>query len=529
MSEPLHQILLIDSDPSFIQNLKDIGGSLKSKCGFISAFSLEEAKVILEDDKPDMILTNFTLVDGESLNFLQESQVDIPAVIRCSEENQLKLVADLDLDDLVSWPHYDTSLTSLFLFIHQFCMQQSLKKTLNFHERSLAMCRDEIKRLEKEKILQGAGNSITQPQFLQEALRESELMYRTLFENAPVGMCLATIDGNVFGYNDAMRGLIGVSDESELDSFNLHKLFPRAEDYESLLTEMQTVGFIRDIEGQFVNAAGLVFYAILNITLLSIGGEDFLLTVLEDITMRKVAEEKLADYADQLRDANAELYQYAYAVAHDIRAPLRAIRNYADFLYEDLANSLEDEQKEYMDNMVRSVSDAEEFVADLLELSRIGRKEIDSEPIDLGMLIKDLIQSLDLPKEIQIDLPQSWPEVMGERTLLKQIFMNLITNGIKFNRSETKTIQIAWRDLDEKMVEIAVQDNGIGIKPEYHEQIFRVFERLHTKQEYDGTGVGLAIVKKSITKMQGQIELQSEEGKGSIFYIRLLKPSVGDA
>lgn len=527
MSETLQHILVIDSDPLFFQRMKDVANSNRNGPGLISAISLEEARSLLDHDTPDLVLANFTLMDGESLSFFREYPKDVPAVIRCHNAEQQNLVQDLDMDHLVPWPDNDTSPTSLYLYLQQVIMYQTMKKKVRSHERSLTLCRDEIKRLEKEKNLQGNGDSIAHPDFLQEALRESELMYRTLFENAPVGMCLATIDGNVFGYNDAMRNLIGVADEAELDSFNLNHLFPRSEDYDMLLTEIQTMGFIRDIEGQFINAAGLVFHAILNITLLSIGGEDFLLTVLEDITMRKVAEEKLADYAGQLSEANAELYQYAYAVAHDIRAPLRAIRNYADFLYEDLEGSLEDEQKEYMDNMIRSVSDAEEFVADLLELSRIGRKEIDSEPIDLGMLVKDLIQSLDLPDDVKIELPESWPRVTGERTLLKQVFMNLITNGIKFNQSDQKNIQIAWRDLDSKTIEIAVQDNGIGIKPEYHEQIFRVFERLHTKQEYEGTGVGLAIVKKSIAKMQGQIELQSEEGKGCIFYIRLLKPVAG--
>lgn len=494
---------------------------------FISAFSLEAARNILSELNLRLFVSPFQLVDGD-ITTLINSYPELPGVIFYKSKDEIQIIKSVS-SNYHFWPYHEDQLDEFILYLEQSLDNldnhlkiQNLTKQLNDSaDKVLEM---ELKHSTRDLFNDDSGPlSKAEHQLVEEALRESELMYRTLFESAPVGMCLATIDGNVFGYNEAMMKLIGDSTERSLENFNLSQLFPKAEDYDNLLHEVQTMGFIRDIEGELVNAEGYVFFAIMNITFLTIGEEDFLLTVFEDITMRKFAEAKLADYTDQLREANAELYQYAYAVAHDIRAPLRAIRNYADFLNEDLTGELEEEQQEYLDNMVKSVSDAEQFVADLLELSRVGRREVDIEPIALKQLIQDLVASLDLPKNMQVHYPDDLPIVLGERTLLKQVFLNLITNGMKFNQSDVKQVDFSWRILDPQNIEIRVQDNGIGIKPEYHEQIFRVFERLHTKQEYDGTGVGLAIVKKAIVKMQGQVQIESEIDKGSTFIISLMK------
>lgn len=526
MTNQFKTILLLGEDAFYKSFIADLQSKILD-VQVVSAVSLEEASTVMQSSYVQLVLSPLQLIDGAIVPFLAQCD-DTFSLIFVQSDEETKMIESSEIRNCFPWLS-SGSINNLILLVKQLLIQEAYQNKINhlsieLQETQNKLLQSEMKHTTADLFHEKESSfSKAEHQLVQEALRESELMYRTLFESAPVGMCLATIDGNVFGYNEAMHKLIGDSTERSLENFNLSQLFPRSEDYDNLLHEVQTMGFIRDIEGELVNSEGYVFYAIMNITFLTIDEEDFLLTVFEDITMRKLAEEKLADYTEQLREANTELYQYAYAVAHDIRAPLRAIRNYADFLDEDLSGNLQEEQQEYLDNMVKSVSDAEQFVADLLELSRVGRREVDIESVDLKTLIRDLVASLDLDENMHVHYPEDLPAVMGERTLLKQVFLNLITNGMKFNQSDNKNVNFSWQALDSQTIEIRVQDNGIGIKPEYYEQIFRVFERLHTKQEYDGTGVGLAIVKKAIVKMQGQVQLESVVGQGSTFVIFLLK------
>jgi PAS domain S-box-containing protein len=260
------------------------------------------------------------------------------------------------------------------------------------------------------------------------------------------------------------------------------------------------------------------------------------LSAIVDITERKKAEyavkeseanlrvalKQLESQASELREANESLGQYAYVVSHDIRAPLRAIRNYADFLREDLHGTLEQEQEEYLDGLAEAVDQSEQLVEDLLSLSRVDRRENESEPLEMGALLRDLIQMLQLPEEVEITLDSDWPTISADATLVRQIFQNLILNAVKFNESSAKRIELTCSQAaDARRCEICVRDNGIGIEPRHHEQIFRVFQRLHDSEEYEGTGIGLAIVKKAVSKLGGSLDLKSVPGEGTTFIIQL--------
>ena len=237
----------------------------------------------------------------------------------------------------------------------------------------------------------------------------------------------------------------------------------------------------------------------------------------------RFAHKDLAIKADDLEAANEELSQYASVVSHDLKAPLRAIRNYTDFLGEDLNASLDRDQKTYFDGLKRAVLQGEELVEDLLELSQVGTKRGPSETVDMGAFLLEVIASLGLSPDVEVVVGNDWPTIDTEPTLLRQIFQNLIKNAVKFNHSSRKRIEIGWRLVDKKQYEVFVRDNGIGIEPRYHEQIFRVFHRLHTSKEYPGTGLGLAIVKKAASKLHGSVRLESEFGEGSTFFVALPK------
>lgn len=265
-------------------------------------------------------------------------------------------------------------------------------------------------------------------------------------------------------------------------------------------------------------------------------GEPAYLASLRDITARKQIEQSLREKTAELASANAELSQYAYVVSHDLRAPLRAVRNYADFIREDLGEQLDllapvaEDLRTYLDGLNIAVNEADAFVSDLLELSRLGRRERTLEMIDMGEFLHQQLAMFDVDDEVDVVMEETWPKIEADLVLLEQIFRNLISNALKFNRSEYKRLELGWRcvtsdsvlgERGEKVYEFFVRDNGIGIDPRYHARIFRMFERLHTREEYNGTGMGLAIVKKAVDKLQGSVRLTSSLGQGSTFFVVL--------
>ena len=237
----------------------------------------------------------------------------------------------------------------------------------------------------------------------------------------------------------------------------------------------------------------------------------------------RVAHRDLEIKASDFEAANEELSQYAYVVSHDLKAPLRAIRNYADFLREDLEGTVNGQQKTYLKGLHLAVRQGEELVEDLLEFSRVGAVSGPIQTIQIGAFLRSLIASLDLAPDVETVMGNDWPTIDAEPTLLRQIFQNLISNAVKFNTSEHKRVEMGWVPLEEESYELFVRDNGIGIDVSHHEQIFRVFQRLHTTKEYEGTGLGLAIVKKAVSKLHGSVRLQSQLGEGSTFFVVLPK------
>jgi PAS domain S-box-containing protein len=247
-----------------------------------------------------------------------------------------------------------------------------------------------------------------------------------------------------------------------------------------------------------------------------------------EIAERKQSEEELrvvhltlGQKASELEEANADLAQYAYAVSHDLKTPLRGIHHYADFLREDLDASLEGEQKAYLTGLGRAVCQAEALVDGLLELSRVGSCDLAYEAVNLGTLLQELIASLHVPGDVDIVWAGTWPTIEVEPILLRQVFQNLIVNAMKFNRAPHKRVELGWYSVGEHACELFVRNNGIGIDLHYVEQIFHVFQRLHTQQEYDGTGIGLAIVKKAVSRMGGTVRVVSTPGEGSTFFVTL--------
>jgi len=222
-----------------------------------------------------------------------------------------------------------------------------------------------------------------------------------------------------------------------------------------------------------------------------------------------------------LKQANEELNQFADVVSHDIRAPLRAIRGYANFINEDLSEKLKGEVKQHLDGLMMSTSEAEDIVSGVLTLSRIENKEEFYLNTDIKQITEDVIKSYKNYKDVSINYPEKTICIHTIPILFKQVLMNLIQNGLKFNVKKKKIIDINWETVNESCITLSVKDNGIGIDKKFHQHIFTPFRRLHDAKEYEGMGMGMAIVKKAIVKLKGKISLESEKNKGCQFTITL--------
>ena len=217
---------------------------------------------------------------------------------------------------------------------------------------------------------------------------------------------------------------------------------------------------------------------------------------------------------------NKELQEFSYIASHDLKAPLRAIHNYADFLNEELSGQFDSDQKLYMKSLRDSVIESETLIEDLLKLSRLNNEALTQTNIPLRELVQELVQQPSVSGDCQISITGEWPVVKSTRTILKQALQNLISNGVKFNQSEQKLLTLNCRKIGSRHCEIEVRDNGIGINERHLERIFQTFQRLHTRTEFEGTGIGLAIVKKSVNKLGGTVRVESQIGHGSSFFLK---------
>ncbi len=229
----------------------------------------------------------------------------------------------------------------------------------------------------------------------------------------------------------------------------------------------------------------------------------------------------------QLQRSNADLEQFAYAASHDLQEPLRMVGNFVQLLEEEYAEKLDNDGKSYINFAVDGVTRMSSLIEDLLQYSRVGRKGLEVEYVDLNDILEEKLKNLknlidSKNATIRVDV---LPKVRCIPRQLGIVFYNLIHNGIKFNNSDSPVVRVGYQDKgDEWLFEIS--DNGIGISQSYKEQIFELFKRLHAKEEYSGTGIGLSLCKKIIHHHKGDIYFESEENKGTTFYFNLPKKLV---
>ncbi len=261
--------------------------------------------------------------------------------------------------------------------------------------------------------------------------------------------------------------------------------------------------------------------------------EELIFAVGKDITDRKLSEihlkelnKTLQKQARELAESNADLEQFAYVASHDLQEPLRMVTSFLTLIDKKYSAVIDDTGKQYIHYAVDGANRMRQIILDLLEFSRVGRKEDSQAAIDLNEMVNDI--RILFRKQIQdksaVILADSLPVIYTYKTTIRQVFQNLIGNALKYTRKDIPAVIGITATETELEWQFAISDNGIGVSRQYFDKIFLIFQRLHTREAYAGTGMGLAITKKIIESRGGKIWLQSEEGCGSTFYFTLRKP-----
>jgi PAS domain S-box-containing protein len=237
-------------------------------------------------------------------------------------------------------------------------------------------------------------------------------------------------------------------------------------------------------------------------------------------------EKQVAERTVSLRETIGDLEAFSYSITHDMRAPLRAMQGFSRMLSEECAPDLSAEGQDYLRRIATAAERMDRLIVDVLSYSRVARAELPLEPIDVGKLVREIIETYPTfqAPTADIQLDGDFPQVLGAEAILTQCVSNLLNNAVKFVSPGVLPRVRIWAEpvLPGSMVRINFKDNGVGVNPELHERIFGIFQRV--SNSYEGTGIGLAIVKKSVERIGGKVGIESELGKGSTFWLEL-KPA----
>jgi light-regulated signal transduction histidine kinase (bacteriophytochrome) len=249
----------------------------------------------------------------------------------------------------------------------------------------------------------------------------------------------------------------------------------------------------------------------------------------QDITERKRAEEELARYADDLKRSNEELEQFAYVVSHDLQEPARMVESYLQLLHRRYHGALDEKADSFIDYAVDGARRMQEMIQALLNLSRVKTRGRAFTPCNTEIILEHTLKALSrtIAETGATITHDPLPTVRADRGQLAQVFQNLIANALKFRREgAAPRVHISAERRDDVWL-FSVADNGIGIDPKHAERIFHIFQRLHTRESYPGTGIGLALCQKIVERHGGRIWVSSAPGEGATFFFTL--PQQGDA
>jgi PAS domain S-box-containing protein len=407
----------------------------------------------------------------------------------------------------------------------------------------------------------GSNTDIHDIRATEEALREREAVLRTVTSEARVGLVMVNQDREYLFANNTYTEILGITDKDIIGK-RVPDVLPRV--YEEQIKPRLDSAFAGErlcYELRIAAHSRTGQERVYEVTYQPrmTGAERYVIVVIVDITDRKKAQKLLErtvnDRTIQLREANENLQTFAYTAAHDLRSPLRSISAFSGILLEEYGGSLDANAKSYLSRISQSTGQMERLLVDLLEYSKISQSEVRLVAVNLQGLVANALDFLDndiRAKQASIQVASAFPSVVAHPATLTLLIQNLVSNALKFipngtqprivistapagqptgdDASPTHTpadspVRNSPTGRDSEpitgFVRLCVQDNGIGIEPENVKKLFIAFQRLHGKEEYPGTGLGLAMVRKGAERMGGRVGVESEPGKGSTFWIEL--------
>ena len=345
----------------------------------------------------------------------------------------------------------------------------------------------------------------------------AEVRDYAIFTLSPVGI--------VTSWNKGAERINGYREEEIIGKH--FSVFYTKEDRENKFPEYELEVAVKEgrfeDEGWRVRKDGSLFWANVIITALMIDGKLVGFSkITRDLTKRKELEDSLKRSNEQLTAVNKELESFTYSVSHDLRAPLRAVHGYAQMLKEDYENKLDKEATRMLDMMMQSSTQMGKLIDDLLEFSRLGRRDLNKVKINMKEAAEAAIKQLREYTQTKAEIiVHGMSDAQGDASLINQVFNNLISNAIKYSaKKDNPKIEIGETDT-EKGKAYYVKDNGAGFNMKFYDKLFGVFQRLHRQEEFEGTGVGLAISHRIVTRHGGKIWAEGEPGKGATFYFTL--------
>ncbi len=366
-------------------------------------------------------------------------------------------------------------------------------------------------------------------------LRESETRYRTLLETAPFPVVITRLRDGILRYGNKRAEMqFGILREQGIGK-PAKDFYLDTQERDRFLKRLLRETTIVDQELRLRAADGTPFWAQISATIIEFEGEPAIFSSINDISARKqaedevrqlntVLEQRVVERTAQLQIINKELESFAYSVSHDLKAPLRGIDGYSRLLLEDHAAQLDAEGNIFLGNIRRGAKQMGQLIEDLLAYSRIERRAFQHDQVNLLSLVErsiaeraDEIAARNV--HIKVDIPAQ--VVNADRDGLAMVLRNLLDNALKFTVSVPEpAIEIGMRTEAHACI-LWVRDNGIGFDMTFHERIFEIFQRLQLAEDFPGTGIGLAIVRKALQRMGGRIWAESIPGQGATFYLEL--------
>jgi PAS domain S-box-containing protein len=369
---------------------------------------------------------------------------------------------------------------------------------------------------------------ITERKYAEEALRQSEQKFRAIFDGTFQFIGLLAPDGIVLEANQPALEAIGANladiagQAFWATPWWTHSPILQGQLKEAIARAAQ--GELVRFEAEHILADGTSIFVDFSLKpVFDLQGQVVMLIPEgRDINDRKRAEIALQQQQQELARSNAELQQFAYVASHDLQEPLRMITSYLELLERRYKGQLDDKADKFIAYAVDGAARMQILINDLLSYSRVGSRGQDLELVDCEKILQNVLNNLQMSiKQSSAAITHTpLPQVNADPSQLTQLFQNLISNALKFRQEATPQIHIAVQSTDDKWL-FSVQDNGIGMEVQYLERIFIIFQRLHSKAEYPGTGIGLAVCKKIVEQHGGTLWVDSQPGRGSTFHFTL--------